>query len=139
MRLPLGLPDLRISALLAIPVAFVLWLTALGGADSGLLLDLVRTPGYDKVAHVVVYGGLTALFITALGDHRVLRFVPFWPALFLVISTVDEFRQITIPGRVFSIDDMIANLIGVTLGWVIGTAILRWTTPTTPTANLSGT
>lgn len=128
MRFPLGLPELRISALLALPVAFVVYVTVLGGADSGLLLDLVRTPGFDKVAHVVVYGGMTALFITALGDQRLLRFVPMWPALFLAISTADEFRQMTIPGRDFSTDDMIANLVGVTLGWLIGTALHRTAT-----------
>jgi VanZ family protein len=110
----------RNGALFGMLVSLTLWATVFGGADSGPLNQLLRTPGLDKVGHVVLYGGLTALAIAGTGDRRVLRFVPLWPSVFFTLSLLDEFRQRTVPGRDFSRDDMIANLLGVSLGWVAG-------------------
>lgn len=106
-------------------LSLVLWATIGGGADAGLLNMLLRVPGMDKVGHVVVYGTLTALAILGAGDRRILRFVPLWPSVFLTLSMVDEFRQRTVPGRDFSREDMLANLIGVTLGWMVAVAATR--------------
>lgn len=106
-------------------VSTTIWATAFGGADSGLLLAILRTPGFDKVGHIVIYGSLTALAIRGFGDRWIGRFVPLWPTLFLLVSTADELRQRTVPGRDFSREDMIANVVGVSLGWVVGRLFTR--------------
>ena len=121
----LDMAQLRINVALGLPVAFMLWATVLGGSDSGLVLELLRTPGFDKIVHIVVYGGITALFIATLGDGRLLRFLPVWPSVFLAISAADELRQRGVPGRDFSRDDMIANIVGVTIGWLLGRTLHR--------------
>lgn len=118
----------RVGAAFGVALSLVVWATLGGGADSGPLNDLLRVPGMDKVGHVVVYGSLTALAVYGAGDRRLLRFIPLWPSVFLTLSMIDEFRQRTVPGRDFSREDMMANVIGVTVGWMIAAGFGR-TTP----------
>ncbi len=115
----------RVGAAFGVVLSLVLWATVGGGADSGPLNDLLRVPGMDKVGHVVVYGSLTALAVYGAGDRRILRFIPLWPGVVLTLSMIDEFRQRAVPGRDFSREDMVANLIGVTVGWMIAVGSSR--------------
>ncbi len=101
-----------------------MWGTALGGARRGILNDLLLIPGADKVGHLVVYGGLTAVAVFGIGDRRLGR-VPIWPTLFLAVSTFDEIRQSTIPGRDVSLADLTANIAGITLGWLLARSARR--------------
>ncbi len=102
----------------------LVWGTALGGARRGILNDLLLFPGADKVGHLVVYGGLTAVAVFGIGDRRLGR-VPIWPALFLAVSTFDEIRQSTIPGRDVSLADITANITGIALGWLLARSARR--------------
>ena len=115
-------PSFRAGVAFGVLLSLVLWATVGGGADAGIINDLLRIPGMDKVGHVVVYGTLTALAVYGAGDRRLLRFLPLWPTVFLALSMVDEFRQRTVPGRDFSREDMYANVIGVTLGWLVASS-----------------
>ncbi len=73
-------------------------------------------PGFDKVAHMIVYGVLAATilyaFEPAINNERTL-------ALFLVTVTIcilygigDEFHQSFIPGRFASTADLAADTLG---------------------------
>jgi VanZ family protein len=64
-------------------------------------------PGWDKVAHGVVFGLLAAALWFALGGRRP------WLALFLAVAVgaLDEWHQLGIAGRVGDATDLLADAI----------------------------
>lgn len=76
-------------------------------------------PGQDKLAHILVYGGLAALVSTGIrrsGTPASFR-KQFWaPALFATAYGIfDEFHQLFVPHRFCELGDMLSNATGALL------------------------
>lgn len=76
-------------------------------------------PGADKLEHLLVFGGLAAVF--AFGLHRsndVLRpaFALGLPIAFTTLyGLTDEIHQLFVPHRTFDLFDLLADAIGATI------------------------
>ena len=69
-------------------------------------------PPWDKLAHIVAFGGLATLIELALSPPTWLFF-----ALPLAVSAADEVHQMFLPGRSAGLDDWLAGAVGITLAW----------------------
>ena len=69
-----------------------------------------RSP-YDKVGHLVFYGGLSFLGVALFGRARRWPFV----LCLLVAATLEELSQRAFPRRTFDLGDLAMNLTGITL------------------------
>lgn len=78
--------------------------------------------GNDKVGHFIAYCCLMGLY----GLHNlIMRKTLFIPALFCAIyGVLLEMGQHLVPGRDFSEADMLANVLGVFLGYLINVLFL---------------
>ncbi len=110
-----GVPLLPASLRLAAAL-LILLLTAglfIGGAlpvAAGLF-----KPGWDKVAHIVVFAGMGAAYGVASGRQgwRLLL----WSMLgALAVGSMDELHQLRLPGRDPGWDDLLADGVGGLLG-----------------------
>ena len=93
---------------------------------------LFSIPHLDKIAHLGLFGGLVttwSLFYyfrkqPAIGNHGFL-----WWAVLLVFlyGVLMEFVQRNfIPNRTFDVGDIIADLGGGLIGYILAQAVLRW-------------
>jgi len=81
-----------------------------------------QVPGSDKIAHVLLLGTMSLLLNLSLGCRRT-RLVgrsPLTGSLVLaVLITIEEFSQIWVPTRSFSLGDLACNYLGIVLsGWL---------------------
>lgn len=102
----------------------------------------MRFPGEDKVAHMVLYGGLASILSVGLRRSRrpnapwVMRFGPILFAA--VYGATDEVHQIFIAERTFSVFDWVADIVGATLAhWAWGRFFRRF--PVRQSARADGT
>jgi VanZ family protein len=99
-------------------LAFVVGLL-LGGAQpeaAGMI-----PPPWDKLAHVVAFGGFAVLVDLALRPH-----VALLAALPLSVSALDELHQTFLPGRFASLEDWLAGALGVAIAcWLLRGTRLR--------------
>jgi VanZ family protein len=99
----------------ALYCALIFWLSN----QSNPPMPEMRFPGEDKVAHMVLYGGLAG--ILSLGLHRSGRNHAPWvlkygPVLFAVLyGLTDEVHQLFIAERTFSLLDLVADAAGAAL------------------------
>ena len=104
-------------------VAAVLFLALLALVVWGSFAS-IETPGagrYDKLQHLVAYGGLAALGFTARG-RRSLGLL----ALLAALGAAIEALQATLTaGRQGSALDLLANCSGLALAWIAATVLLR--------------
>lgn len=72
--------------------------------------------GMDKLAHLVLFGGLGALVSIGIrrGAQRPVFWVQFWvPVVFVALYGIsDEIHQIFVPGRTFDLGDWAADITG---------------------------
>ena len=82
-------------------------------------------PGFDKLAHMGVYGVLGFLFARARAlPPQSFWSIALWSAIFgLIMGCTDEYYQRSVPGRVSDLFDVGADVIGAVLG---GAIWLRW-------------
>lgn len=113
----MGMMHIRIGAALAAVVALVLLQNLLGAPLNALFL---RYPGIDKVLHLVEY------LLVFAGVHRiVLREVPdatrgrLAVAFTVALALADESVQALAPSRNVEPLDVVADLSGLALGWVL--------------------
>lgn len=105
----------------------IFWLSHQSSPD---IPDALRFPGEDKVAHMVLYGGLAALLSIAL--HSARRVYPTWimrygPVLFAFFYGItDELHQYFVPLRTPSLLDLVADLAGAALAQVACLRFFRW-------------
>lgn len=101
------------AAAAGLVAAFGIWATAFDGWRTDIIRSLLLEPGADKVAHVIVYGALALLFglVVERASRRIAWIVG--PSLAWVVGFADELRQLGIRGRDASLDDLLANTIGV--------------------------
>ena len=73
-------------------------------------------PGFDKVAHMIVYGVLAATILYAfqaeLKNGRGVVFLAATMTICILYGIGDEFHQSFIPGRFASVADLIADTLG---------------------------
>jgi VanZ family protein len=113
------------------PIAFMmLWLAGLIALAPLSLLPGTAPPvgvwdldlSFDKVLHVIAYGGLAGIPMLALAQRR-------WRTagvgVALLASLIYEVGQSYVPGRSFGYDDLLANIGGVALGVALGIWIRR--------------
>jgi VanZ family protein len=86
--------------------------------------DVGFTFRIDKVVHFFLFGIQMVLTAYALEKNRLLRGAPTRPilisAIFSIVAGIGiEFLQRFVPGRSFSIFDMVANTIGVGIGYYL--------------------
>ncbi len=101
------------TVLASLVVALGVWATVFDGWRNDILRTLLLEPGADKLAHVLVYGAAALAF--GLLSERVLPRVAWLvgPSLAWAIGVADELRQAGVRGRTASVEDLIANTIGV--------------------------
>ena len=90
-----------------------------GGAQP-IAVGLIPEP-WDKLAHVGVY----ALLAASVGYASGWRGSPVWWLAFtvaLAMGAIDEFHQMTLPGRAAGWDDLAFDALGA----VLGATALRW-------------
>ena len=85
----------------------------------------------DKFEHFFAYCGLSVLLFFALnfqGKYTKLRAksVNFTIIICSFYGLFDELHQIPIPGRTFDLLDLLANVIGITLGVTIGYLFFKY-------------
>jgi VanZ family protein len=94
-----------------------------GGAQP-VAVGLFPEP-WDKLAHVIAFGTLAALFEVTLRPRWWIFF-----ALPLAVSAADEFHQVFLPGRSASVEDWVAGAVGVGIVWGLlrHTRLRHWVT-----------
>jgi VanZ family protein len=72
-------------------------------------VTLIQRSPFDKVGHLLFYGGLSFLGVGLFGRARR------WPFVIglLVIATLEELSQRAFPRRTFDLGDLAMNLIGI--------------------------
>ena len=105
-----------------------LWAAALFVLSSRPSIPGPSFPYADKVGHLGLYGilgGLLAWGVLRSGAAGRWR----WVVLGAFYGVTDEWHQSFVPGRTAAVDDLVADAVGVTLGFFIGTWILEraWT------------
>jgi VanZ family protein len=99
-----------------------------GWAAAIVWLSLTSSPpkvdfqGSDKVGHFMAYGGLMFWFAT-LYANRNIRLV--YAAGFIAMGVGLEFIQRALGYRSYEVFDMLANTIGVLLGWAAAMLVPR--------------
>ncbi|KGK00474.1 VanZ family protein [Thalassotalea sp. ND16A] len=102
-------------------LCLVLFMTNTG--QHSFVLDIRHAiPNGDKVGHICMYGSL-AFFANFAFRFRTFKFrsligkvfSQYGTALVLLFSTMEEFSQMFIATRTFSLYDMAANLTGITV------------------------
>lgn len=107
--------------------------TLIGLADAGrcqaLYLEVGRIPAGDKIAHCVLFGTMAFLANTALNGGRLQlgAFTVLRGSLFVLIPTIlEEFSQLFFRSRTFDLLDILADVVGVTLGGCLALLLLRY-------------
>jgi VanZ family protein len=78
-------------------------------ASSGRFPTAFFRAPVDKLGHLVAYGGLAFLGVTAFGRARASRVV----AGLLVAATLEELSQRAFPTRTFDLGDLAMNVLGI--------------------------
>jgi VanZ family protein len=92
-------------------VALIILLAALFIGGHQPTAGSLFTPPWDKVAHILFYGTIAALFSLAIPSLSL-------PSILLVslaVGAADEIHQIFVPGRHAGLDDLAADFVGITL------------------------
>lgn len=97
--------------LYAVAMIVIATLPSLGGFES--LGDA------DKIIHAVEFFIFTILLLSTLALDEVKDFYVISIIIVLLVVLISEIVQIPIIGRTFSIKDMIADLAGVALGYIV--------------------
>ena len=101
----------------------LVWFTAFDGWRVGPFRDLLRSvPLSDKIGHFAIYGSIA--FFAALLAKRPER-IRVAAVAVMLIGIADEFRQLGEFGRTYSVEDVIANGLGILAGVALAKLILR--------------
>lgn len=124
----------------ALAVAYAVYLVVVGilvftpggrsvGGPIAAVLDAVRNLGIDATIAQVELGLNVLLFVplSLLGWFLFRRQrVRFWAVAGVLVSVVIELTQLAIPGRVTSLQDVVANTAGATLGALVALGWGTW-------------
>lgn len=107
----------------AVLTALYCWAIYLGSSDPDPPMPDISIPGMDKLAHMVLFGGLGAL--VSVGIRRAKRTPGFAtqlavPVLFVAVYGLsDEIHQRYVPGRTFDLADWAADIAGALLAQAV--------------------
>ncbi|KPJ50557.1 hypothetical protein AMJ40_02560 [candidate division TA06 bacterium DG_26] len=92
----------------------ILWALLIFAVSSipGEEIPYVGVEYVDKLAHALEYCILGCLLLLGFRRKRMLV----WGVVF---GTIDEFHQLLIPGREFSVADLAMNMVGIALGFLL--------------------
>jgi|SRR5687767_3212028 len=105
------------------PILRRAWLTAGMGLVMAVIYlsvapapDVPRLPGGGHLDHVLAYAMLMFWFmqLADIGASRALIAVAL-----IALGIALELAQLYVPGRTFEVADMVANAVGVSLGWLL--------------------
>ncbi|RLC50596.1 MAG: hypothetical protein DRI23_03780 [Candidatus Cloacimonadota bacterium] len=98
-------------------ILFIIWSLILFTLTSypKLSVPSVHIINFDKLAHAFVYLIFAWLFMLMHDQLNLARIVKRLTLLAAIIPLADELHQIPIPGRFFSIWDIVADLIGFSI------------------------
>jgi len=82
----------------------------------------VEETGFDKIQHVIEYSILGFFVLGSFANRNNVKIILLVIIICSIYGIVDEIHQFFVPGRYFSVLDMVANSVGV----VIGILILRY-------------
>ena len=69
-------------------------------------------PPWDKLAHATLFALLGALLVTATAGRRIGLVL----AVLVAVAIADELAQVDLPGRVVSLGDLAADVVGAVMG-----------------------
>lgn len=110
----------RVVRLAAVVAAIAVPVGLFYGGAQPIAVGLIPEP-WDKLAHVLVYAVLAA----SVGYASGWRGRPVWWLAFtvaLAVGALDEFHQMTLPGRAAGWDDLACDALGA----LAGATALRW-------------
>ena len=100
-------------------IAFIIGIIALAdrGMMPGWMTGCAEFPYGDNVGHFILFGILSLVCTVATRFKRVRFLGPFFLgcAVTLVFVTLEEFSQLLIPSRTFSLSDLAADYAGIGL------------------------
>ena len=85
----------------------------------------VSIGGYDKLIHMLMFLGWALVVQYDFGTAPFTRLL-LYLASGILFSILTEVLQIMVEGRSFDIYDMIADIIGLILGLLIGGPVVKW-------------
>jgi VanZ family protein len=108
-------------------IALLLWLFILAMVVAGSLYPGAGPPKTairsDLILHFVVYSLLSGLAMIIFNNRKTALLILMVAIAMLSLGFLLEFAQLYIKGRVFDMDDLIANSIGVITGLLVGFTI----------------
>ena len=94
----------------------------MGSSLPGSSVQKLLWVSWDKVYHIIEFGGLAATIIWAMGRVRSTKWSPLMLAIGFIIAAMyaplDEYHQSFVPGRDASVADMTADWAGCLVGTV---------------------
>jgi len=122
-----------LTAAYAVYLAIVCFLVFTPGGRSvggpiAAVLDALNGLGIDATREQVELGLNVLLFVplSLLGWYLLRRGVGFWVAAGALLSAVIEVVQLAIPGRVSSLQDVVANTAGAAIGALVALGLAAW-------------
>ena len=104
-------------------MAGIVWLSSLSGSEPAWL-GILGLP--SEVGHTVLFAGLSAVTFWSLVGPRP-RCALLAALICLVFAVSDEWHQHFVPGRVPSLEDVVADGVGIMLGVAFASALpLLW-------------
>ncbi len=76
---------------------------------------------FDKIGHLIAYGGLAFLAVAFFGRRRSFRVV----AVVVIAATLEEISQRAFPTRTFDLADLAMNWIGIFAGGALARRQVR--------------
>ncbi len=105
----------------------ILWMLLIFTLSSfpGPAIPKYPFPGFDKLAHLIVYAVLAALWYCSLKiDFRRRLIVVVLISSLYAVS--DEVHQLFVPLRYFSIGDLFADFFGAGVGALLAMGVKKW-------------
>jgi VanZ family protein len=90
----------------------------------GSTLPDVEVGGYDKLIHTAMFAAWTVAIRYDLDKKKLNNFRLF--AGGLLFSGLTEILQLLVEGRSFDVYDMAADALGLLIGLLIGSPMIRW-------------
>ncbi len=105
------------AAVLAVLTVIVVTLALLPGKGEHVSL------GWDKIDHAAAFASLAFSALFALRGRPALH--AWITAALLALGVGIEFAQMLVPGRVASVNDVVADAVGIAIGLVLSSALSR--------------